>query len=87
MVSLHKARNWEALAEFCETEIRAVPTWLTPYCCAGSAYANLGERERAIEHFEYAESHAHGDPKYANATLYLGQLRGAETEGTAATSP
>jgi len=87
MLSLYKAGNWEALAELCETELHTVPMWLTPYCCAGVAYANLGKRERAIERFEYAEKHAYGNSKYANATLNLEQLRGAEAEGAVATGP
>lgn len=80
IMSLNEARNWKALAELCETEIRTTPEWLTPYLFAGVAYANLGDLEKATERLEHFNKHANGVPdyagSYAESTRLLEQLRG-----------
>jgi hypothetical protein len=72
---LERQRDWTALRDLCEEQIARTPEWLTPYLCAGVAYANLGQEKDAIRRLEYVEQAAAGDPQYAAAARIMDQLR------------
>jgi hypothetical protein len=72
---LEKQRNWADVRDLCETQIEKTPEWLTPYLCAGVAYANLGQEKEAIRRLEYVEKVAAGNPSYSAATRILNELR------------
>ena len=72
---LERQHNWPAVRDLCETQIEKTPEWLTPYLCAGVAYANLGDPKEAIRRLEYVEKAAAGIPFYSAATRILNQLR------------
>ena len=76
MQSLYEAKNWKTLAGACEDQIRAAPGWLTPYLYAGVAYANLGNRKKAIERLQYVDKQAAGRAEYADAKRILEILHG-----------
>lgn len=42
------APHWTDVRDLAEQEMKSTPEWLTPYYCAGKAYANLCDKERAI---------------------------------------
>jgi hypothetical protein len=72
---LERQRNWAAVRDLCEMQIEKTPEWLTPYLCAGVAYANLGREKEAIRRLEHVERAAAGNPLYAAASRILDQLR------------
>lgn len=74
MVQLEKAKNYEELVKVCDEQIQKTPDWLTPYLFAGIAYANLGDKEKAIMKLEYVLEMAPGDPAYAQASDILKEL-------------
>ena len=72
---LEKQRNYPELKNICEQQIIKTPEWLTPYLYLGLAYANMGNKEKAIEMFEYVLSNAPDDPAYAQAKEFLKKLK------------
>ena len=72
---LERQRNWVEVRTLCEAQIEKTPEWLTPYLCAGVAYANLGQEKEAIRRLEYVEKAAAGNLSYSAATRILGELR------------
>lgn len=72
---LEKHGHWVAVRDLCEEQIQKTPEWLTPYLCAGVAYANLGQRDEAIRRLEYVEKIAPHNRDYSAATRVLNQLR------------
>lgn len=72
---LERQRNWVEVRNLCEAQIEKTPEWLTPYLCAGVAYANLGQEKEAIRRLEYVEKVAAGNPSYSAATRILNELR------------
>jgi len=75
MVQLKKDRNYPELVKVCLKQIADTPEWLTPYLFLGIAYTNLGQKEEAIQQFEYVVKNAPGDPSYQSAAEFLKQLR------------
>jgi tetratricopeptide (TPR) repeat protein len=76
MVELEKAKDFSKLIELCEEQIKKTPDWLTPYLFLGVAYANTGEKDKAIANLRYVVDNAPGDPAYAQAEKLLQQLEG-----------
>jgi tetratricopeptide (TPR) repeat protein len=72
---LEKQRNYPELKNICEQQIIKTPEWLTPYLYLGLAYANMDNKEKAIEMFEYVLSNAPDDPAYAQAKEFLKKLK------------
>jgi hypothetical protein len=85
MQSMYDAGDWGQLGQVCETEIQAVPAWLTPYLYAGVAYARLGDREKAIKRLEYVEREAAGNEDYSDAARIL-KLLGSQQKPSASES-
>jgi hypothetical protein len=74
MLELEKRQDWKALLNLCEEQITKTPLWLTPYMCSGVSFANLGEKDRAIERLKYVEKMYAGDQKYFPAIELLRHL-------------
>jgi tetratricopeptide (TPR) repeat protein len=72
---LEKQRNYPELKNICEQQIIKTPEWFTPYLYLGLAYANMDNKEKAIEMFEYVLSNAPDDPAYAQAKEFLKKLK------------
>jgi len=72
---LEKQRNYPELKNICEQQIIKTPEWLTPYLYLGLAFANMGNKEKAIEMFEYVLKNAPDDPAYAQAKEFLKKLK------------
>lgn len=72
---LEKQRNYPELKNICEQQIIKTPEWLTPYLYLGLAFANMGNKEKAIEMFEYVLRNAPDDPAYAQAKEFLKKLK------------
>ena len=77
LVALEKAQDFAAVISLCETQITRTPTWLTPYLFLGAAYANTGQREKAIANLRHVVTHAAGDPDYQRAQELLAKLEAA----------
>jgi hypothetical protein len=67
MMKLDQAQNWTALRDLCEAEIKKTPEWITPALCAGRAYIELGDIDKAIERLDYVHDKAGGNPDYVVA--------------------
>jgi hypothetical protein len=74
IVGLEKNKDWSALLNICEEQIKKTPEWLTPYLFSGVAHINLGERAKGIERLSYVREHAGGNTAYAAADRILKQL-------------
>jgi hypothetical protein len=61
---LEAEQKWQELLDACEQQIGKSPEWLTPYLFAGVAYANLGQKDRAIKLLEHVEKQAGGNKDY-----------------------
>ena len=72
---LEKQRNYPELKNICEQQIIKTPEWLTPYLYLGLVFANMDNKEKAIEMFEYVLSNAPDDPAYAQAEEFLKKLK------------
>jgi len=72
---LEKQRNYPELKNICEQQIIKTPEWLTPYLYLGLACANMGNKEKSIEMFEYVLRNAPDDPAYAQAKEFLKKLK------------
>ncbi len=75
IVELEKQKNYLDLITICEKQIKKTPEWLTPYLFLGIAYANMNNKEKAIELFNYVLKNAPDDPNYAQANDFLKMLR------------
>lgn len=75
IIKLEEERKYPELIKVCEDQIQKTPDWLTPYLFAGSAYANLGDKENAIIKLEYVLDKAPGDPAYARSSDILKKLK------------
>ena len=75
LCDLEREGQWAEVRDLSEEQIRKTPEWLTPYLCAGVAFANLGEEKDAIRRLEYVDKMAPGDSNYAAAGRILRQLR------------
>ena len=75
IIELEKQRNYPELKNICEQQIIKIPEWLTPYLYLGLAFANMDNKEKAIEMFEYVLSNAPDDPAYAQAKESLKKLK------------
>jgi hypothetical protein len=64
MAALEKQRRWDDLRKQAESQIKTVPSWLTPYLFAAEAYANLGNRTKAVELCEYVKKQSGGNPAF-----------------------
>ena len=80
MQELERQQDWAAVRDLCEAQIEKTPEWLTPYLCAGVAYANLGQDQDAIRRLEHVEKAAADNPLYSAATRILAQLRRDATD-------
>jgi len=74
MVDLEKSKNYPALIEICEQQIKKTPDWFTPYFYKGVAQANKGLKDEAIKNIRYAVDNTPGDPEYAEARKILERL-------------
>ena len=72
---LEKQGRWAEICLLCESQIQKTPEWLTPYLCAGVAYANLDEPKKAMRKLELVEKMAGGNQDYAAAARILNELR------------
>ncbi len=75
MLELEKNKSYSELIVLCEGQIKKTPTWLTPYLFLGVAYANQGNKDKAIANLEHVLNEAPGDPNYAQARTILDQIR------------
>jgi hypothetical protein len=64
LVDLFMKQDWVALAERSESQIKERPEWFTPYVMACIAYANRGDKSRAIELCEQAQQGMADNPGY-----------------------
>jgi len=67
--------RYTELIALCKEQIEKTPEWLTPYFYLGLAFANLGNKESAIEMFEYVKENAFGDTAYSEVNYFLERLR------------
>ena len=74
IVSLHNEKNWSALKDMCENQIKETPAWLTPYLFSGIANANLGNLAVAKERLQFVVEKAGSDPNYSDAARILAQI-------------
>jgi tetratricopeptide (TPR) repeat protein len=72
---LEQQKNYPELITICEQQIKKTPEWLTPYLYLGVAYANIGNKEKAIELFEYVVQNAPDDPAYSQAKDFLKKFK------------
>jgi hypothetical protein len=72
---LERQGKWVEVRDLCEVQIQKTPEWLTPYLCAGVAYANLGQESQSIPHLEHVEKLANDNPEYSAAIRILSELR------------
>jgi len=72
---LQQNKDWIHLRDLCEESIHKYPQWLTPYLFSGVAFANLGDKKKAIERLEYVHQKAGGREDYKDAERLLAQLR------------
>ena len=75
IVELEKNKKFGELIELCEEQIKKTPEWLTPYLFLGVAYANIGDRIKALVNLEHVVNNAPGDPSYTQAEVILNQIR------------
>lgn len=76
MQTLEQQKKYQELIPICEEQIKKTSEWLTPYLYLGIAYANLGNKEKAIELFEHVQRNALGDPEYSPVNDFLKGLKG-----------
>lgn len=76
MQTLEQQKKYQELIPICEEWIEKTPEWLTPYFYLGKAYANLGNKEKAIELFEHVQRNALGDSEYSQVNDFLKELKG-----------
>jgi hypothetical protein len=62
--ALNAARDWPALARICERTMSETPEWYTPFVFAGIAYANLGQKDKAIDLLQRADQGMAGNTDY-----------------------
>ncbi len=74
MVALEQQKKYQELIRVCEVQIDRTPEWLTPYLFQGVAYANIGQRDKAIKRLKYVLDKAPDDPAYAQAKTLLEKL-------------
>ena len=74
MVEFLKSKNYSALIELCEEQIKKTPDWFTPYCYLGAAQAEMGLKDEAIKNLKYAVNNTRGDPEYKEAEELLKRL-------------
>jgi len=74
MLQLQNEKNYPELVKICEHQIKETPEWLTPYLFLGTAYDNLGEKDKAIQMYEYVIENAYGNLEYVDAHSFLGQV-------------
>ena len=65
------AQNWIELRDFCEKQMKETPEWLTPALFAGIAYANMGDKQEAIEILTVVDRKAAGNQAYRDAARIL----------------
>jgi len=75
MVELQSTHDWNGLKTFCESQMQMTPEWLTPILFAGVAYANLGNKQKAIELLTKVVGRAAGDTAYQDASRILEILK------------
>lgn len=75
MQEFETQRKYTELVTLCEEQIEKTPEWLTPYFYIGIAFANLGNRDKAIEMFEYVKENSFGDSAYLQANDFLERLK------------
>lgn len=74
---LQSDKDWNELKEVCDDQIKATPTWLTPYLFSGIANANLGNLAVAKERLQFVVAKAGSDPNYSDAARILAQIETA----------
>ena len=75
MIKLAKSGELKQLVNLCEQQIIKTPEWLTPFFYLGMAYADMGDREKAIANLGYVISNSPGDPNYAQAGEILQKIK------------
>lgn len=75
MQELETQKSYTQLVTLCEKQIKETPEWLTPYLYLGVGLANLGNRDKALEMFEYVKENTFGDPAYSQVNEFLKKLR------------
>jgi hypothetical protein len=76
--NLYAAMDWMGLRDFCDKQMGDTPEWLTPKLFAGIAYANLGDKTRAINLLTEVDKKAAGNPAYSDAGRLLKILQPAQ---------
>ncbi len=77
ILKLYNDKDWGALKEVCEAQIKKTPTWLTPYLFSGVADVNSNDLAKAEERLQFVVAHAGSDPAYADASRILEQIKTA----------
>lgn len=72
---LQDQKDWKALAQMSEKEIKQRPEWLTPYLFTGIAYANLGNKDAAIKKLQFVSDKSAGLSEYSDADRILKILK------------
>ena len=75
MQEMERDRNWPALRDLCEEELKKAPEWLTPSVAAGKAYVILGDVDKGIERIEYVRRKAAGRKDYEVADRLREEIR------------
>jgi hypothetical protein len=83
MVSLFDTGDWKSVTDLGDLQIQKTPDWLTPYMISGLAYANMCDRQKAIELLKYVEEHKNRADqryisKYEESAQRLRQLQSGE---------
>jgi tetratricopeptide (TPR) repeat protein len=74
MVDLENSKNYPALIDLCEQQIKKTPDWFTPYFFKGVAQANRGLKDEAIKNIRYVVDNTIDDPEYEEAREILEKL-------------
>jgi hypothetical protein len=70
-------KEWAKLIESCESQMQKRPEWLTPYAFAGIAYANLGQKDKAVQLLEQASQGMADNPDYKPLQDFVTKLLNA----------
>ena len=77
MVALEKDQEWQKVVDLAEMWMAKTPQWLGPYVFAADGYYQLGNRNKAVELFDYVDKHAPAyDTDYDAARNNLKILKG-----------
>jgi hypothetical protein len=72
---LYASKDWMGLKDFCAAQMEKTPDWMTPVLFAGIAYANLGNKQKAIELLTIVNEKIGDQPGYSDTAIILEKLQ------------